>query len=84
MAGLALLQGSKQAKLGHSDLKATCERPNMILRAFPAMNGRRGGKMVGELLTWLGVGSVLLLAWTLYATAPKDEDEERAVRVLDD
>jgi hypothetical protein len=39
--------------------------------------------MVGELLTWLGVVSVLLLAWTIYVTAPHDDDEERAERVSD-
>jgi hypothetical protein len=40
--------------------------------------------MVGELLTWLGVLSVLLLAWTIYATTPHDDDEERAERVSDE
>ena len=32
--------------------------------------------MINELLTWLGVGAVLLLAWTLYLSTPKDEDDE--------
>jgi len=40
--------------------------------------------MVGELLTWLGVGSVLLLAWTLYVSTPHDDDDERAERVSEE
>ena len=40
--------------------------------------------MINEMLTWLGVGAVLLLAWTLYLSAPKDEDEEHAERVSED
>ncbi len=40
--------------------------------------------MLNELLTWLGVGAVLLLAWTLYLSTPKDEDEEQTERISDD
>jgi len=47
-------------------------------------SGVAGEKMAGELLTWLGVVSVLLLAWTIYVTAPHDDDEERTERVSDD
>ena len=43
-----------------------------------------GVKMINELLTWLGVGAVLLLAWTLYLSTPKDDDDELVERVPDD
>jgi hypothetical protein len=36
-----------------------------------------GKSMLSEILTWLGVGGVALLAWSLYITIPPEEKEER-------
>jgi hypothetical protein len=33
-------------------------------------------RMLGELLTWVGVGVVALVAWTLYLSATREAAEE--------
>jgi hypothetical protein len=33
--------------------------------------------MLTEILTWFGVGAVVLLAWTLYISAPREDEEDR-------
>jgi hypothetical protein len=52
--------------------------PKILLGLLARMHGGKwGNQMISEILTWLGVGGVLLLAWSLYMTIPAEEKEEQ-------